>query len=151
MRAWVGLRGPVLREWSCVLELQLEADGKRLELASSGDGAYRKHFLKLDGLGVRDLLVLGDDLLILADPTMGHDGPRSIWRCKNGAKANASSASPADRVIALPQRQGNDRPEGMTLFELGGSSTSVLVVFDTPSAERLVGPATVLADIYRLP
>jgi len=62
MRAFVGLRGPVLREWCCILELRLEADDEKLRLMPlNGAVPYRKHFLKLNGLGVRDLLVLGDD------------------------------------------------------------------------------------------
>ncbi|MNG03413.1 hypothetical protein D3C84_864920 [compost metagenome] len=35
---------------------------------------YRKHFFALNGLGFRDLCTSGDDLLILAGPTMDLDG-----------------------------------------------------------------------------
>ena len=153
MRAFVGLRGPVLREWCCILEVPLEDDGDRLVLTPGGDGiTYRKHFLKLNGLGVRDLVVFEEDLLVLAGPTMAHDGPAEIWRWKNGAKPGAS-VSPSDitRLLVLPQRQGNDRPEGLALFEQGAGITSVLVVFDTPAPERRVSESSVTADLYRLP
>src|SRR5688500_19591809 len=58
-RVYLGLRGPVLRGWAFVLELRPEVDPDapdRLELRPFDDGRrYRKHVLRLDGLGVRDL------------------------------------------------------------------------------------------------
>lgn len=150
-RLWVGLRGPVLREWCCILELRLAAQGNELRLVASDDGAYRKHFLKLDGLGVRDIALLGDDLLILAGPSMAHDGPSGIWRWKNGARKGAAAA-PRDikRVVALPQGRQGDRPEGLTVFEQRGGAASVLVVFDAPSEKRKTAPGRVRGDVYRL-
>ncbi len=152
MRAYVGLRGPVLREWCCILEIPLEDRGDRLLLTPGGDGStYRKHFLRLNGLGVRDLVVLGDDLLVLAGPTMAHDGPGEIWRWKNGAKPGASaSTSDVTRLLALPQREESDKAEALAIFEEGVGTTMVLVVFDTPAPERQSGSA-VTADLYRLP
>ena len=41
---------------------------------------YRKHFLQLEGLGVRDLVIHEKDLYILAGPTMDLDGPVFIYR-----------------------------------------------------------------------
>lgn len=152
-RAFVGLRGPVLREYCCILELLLDEVGGTLQLAPPAPGIpYRKHFLKLNGLGVRDLLVLGDDLLVLAGPTMAHDGPNEIWRWKNGAREGASAAATDVKpLLVLPQKAGNDRAEGLTVFEQSGGHTSVLVVFDTPAPERLTGESSVSADLYRLP
>jgi hypothetical protein len=152
-RAFVGLRGPVLREWCCILEIPLEAQGRRLQLKDGGDGVtYRKHFLKLGGLGVRDLVILDDDLLILAGPTMAHDGPAEIWRWKNGAKTGASpSPSDVTRLLELPRREGCDRAEALTVFEQGVGATLVLVVFDTPARERQRDESSVTADLYRLP
>ncbi|MCA1675554.1 MAG: DUF3616 domain-containing protein, partial [Actinobacteria bacterium] len=74
---YLGLRGPVLRGWAVLLEVQPidAAQARRLELATLDDGAlYRKHFLDIDGLGVRDLFPDGDDLLVLAGPSMDLDG-----------------------------------------------------------------------------
>ena len=150
-RAFIGLRGPVLREWCCILELQLK-EGKKgtLRLARvGGGGLYRKHFLKLGGLGVRDLAWLGDDLLILAGPTMALDGAVEIWRWKNAAKSAADTRPNVERVLVVPNGQGNDRAEGMTVFERGRRS-SVLVVFDSPADNRLVGGSSVRADVYVL-
>ena len=46
----------------------------RLREIGSHGLPYRKHLLELGGLGIRDLCVDGDDLLILAGPTMDLDG-----------------------------------------------------------------------------
>jgi hypothetical protein len=150
MRAFVGLRGPVLREWSCVLELRLEAgpDGS-LRLLPVDDGTpYRKHFLKVGGLGIRDLVWLEDDLLILAGPAMAHDGPIGIFRWAGAARPGPPAE--ARPLLTLPHGEGTDRAEGLTLLQDGGPA-SVLVVFDSPSAGRLVGDHGVKADVYRLP
>jgi hypothetical protein len=151
LRVWVGLRGPVLREWCCVLELQLEVSGGELRLVDGDAGPYRKHFFNLGGLGVRDLALLDDDLLILAGPVMVHDGPSGIWRWKNGAKGGAEAVPKhVKQVIALPHGKHEDKPEGLTIFEHGRRSTSVLVVFDAPAEKRKAAPSGVRADIFRL-
>jgi hypothetical protein len=151
-RVWVGLRGPVLREWCCVLELAFEAGGNTLRLVKTADGAlYRKHFLHLKGLGVRDLVVIDDDLLILTGPTMAHDGPSGIWRWKNGAKPGVTpSPDDVSLVGELPQASGVDKAEGLAVLERDGEKVSVMVAFDSPSPERLVDPSSVQADVYQL-
>jgi uncharacterized protein DUF3616 len=74
-RVFIGLRGPVLRGWAVLLELELEVDDKkpsRLNLKpinpnnphNPKNPTYRKHFIELGGLGVRDLCVQDSDLLI---------------------------------------------------------------------------------------
>lgn len=152
-RVLVGLRGPVLREWSCILELQIAADGPSLSLEPvDGAAPYRKHFHKLDGLGIRDLLIVDDDVLILAGPTMAHDGPSGIWRWNAGAKPGAVRAdSTVERLLWLPQREGVDRAEGFAMFDSSSGPTSVLIVYDTPAPDRLKGKDTLLADVVRLP
>ncbi len=149
-RVMVGLRGPVLREWCCILELDVEAEGPHLHLRPFKSGEpYRKHFLKLNGLGVRDLVSLDDDVLVLAGPSMAHDGPCEIWRWKKGMKAG-KAAPEVTRLLALPQVERADRAEGFTVLEQTPRSTTVLVVFDTPAEARLQSGGTVLADAYRL-
>jgi hypothetical protein len=153
MRAFVGLRGPVLRGWNCILELRLEAEGKTLKLLPlEGAVPYRKHFQNLNNLGVRDLLILGDDLLVLAGPTQSHDGPHEIWRSKGAAKEGVTAGSDFQQVLVLPQREKVDRAEGFTLFDESGASGSVLVVYDTPAKGRLgKNDGSVTADVFRLP
>ena len=74
-RVFIGLRGPVLRGWAMIIELEV-GDGPGLAPQPIGPGGrrYRKHFLDLRGLGVRDLCRHGNDLLVLAGPTMELDG-----------------------------------------------------------------------------
>jgi hypothetical protein len=145
-RVFVGLRGPVLRGWACILELHPAGAGDHLELEPVDKRLpYRKHFLNLDGLGIRDLLVLGDDLLLLAGPTMVLDGPCAIWRWKDGA--SGGPASGVTRLRTLPTVNEQDRAEGFTDLPDGAS---VMVVYDTPHGDRLVGDSTVLADVFRL-
>jgi hypothetical protein len=79
---FLGLRGPVLRGWALLLELQVKETRRgRLKLRKAGpDGArYVKHFLDLAGLGMRELAFDGDALLILAAPTMDLDGPVVLY------------------------------------------------------------------------
>jgi hypothetical protein len=141
---FVGLRGPVLRGWACVLEVRPVAAGDHLALQPIDKRLpYRKHFLNLGGLGVRDLLVLGDDLLILAGPTMALDGDCAIWRWTKGAAGGPPSG--VTRLRVLPTRGGADRAEGFTDLPDGAS---VMVVYDTPHPDRLVGRSTVLADVF---
>jgi hypothetical protein len=54
-------------------------------------------------------------------------------------------------VLSLPQLEGEDRPEGLAVFDESRGSTTVMVVFDTPSAARKPDATTVLANLYRLP
>ena len=93
-RVYLGLRGPVLRGWAFVLELRPYVDPddpSRLRLRDFADGPpYRKHVLDLDGLGVRDLCPDGDDLLVLAGPTMDLDGPVRIYRWHGGCRGGAA-------------------------------------------------------------
>jgi hypothetical protein len=143
-RVFIGLRGPVLRGWACVLEVHPVDAGDHLDLEPVDKRLpYRKHFLNLGGLGIRDLLVLGDDLLILAGPTMALDGACAIWRWKRGAVGGAPSG--VTHLRTLPTHDTADRAEGFTDLPDG---KSVMVVYDTPHDERLVGDDTVLADVF---
>lgn len=156
-RTFLGLRGPVLRGWSVILEIELEEkEDRRLALREIGpDGAlYRKHFLQLDGLGIRDLAVSGEDLLILAGPSMDHDGPIVIHRWKGGADPEGERMLWRDSFsepVTVPWRQGADRAEGMCLFPIDESISHLLIVYDAPHADRLVAPAGVMADLFQAP
>jgi hypothetical protein len=113
---------------------------------------YRKHFQNLNNLGIRDLVILGDDLFILVGPTQAHDGPHEIWRWTGAAKEGGAAAPDFRQVLVLPQRAKVDRAEGFTHLDDSGASTSILVVYDTP-AERRLGKSdgSVTADVFRLP
>lgn len=156
-KVFLGLRGPVLRGWAVVLELHLEDDGDsglKLKKIGPNGRAYRKHFLGLGGLGVRDLCADGQDMLVLAGPPLTHDGPVRVFRWPEGVAKNQETVVWADelekRALTIPHGVGVDRAEGMTLVP-GGNPPSILVVYDAPAAERKVGDRTVRADIFGLP
>ena len=153
-RVYLGLRGPVLRGWAFVLELRPYEDEDRpgrLRLRRFDDGLpYRKHVLDLDGLGVRDLCPDGDDLLVLAGPTMDLDGPVRIYRWHDACRATMASIVRDDllsREIELTYGEGDDHAEGLSLL----GPDRVLVVYDSPAAARLTADGAVIADVLLLP
>lgn len=156
-RVFLGLRGPVLRGWACILELQPEtgpANPAALELAAIGPQGqpYRKHFLKLDGLGIRDLCVHGDDLLILAGPTMSLEGEQCVYRWRHGAQPQEESLADGkavDKVVDIPVDK-DDHPEGMCLFPPDSDKAGLLLVYDPASDKRLKGDDKVIADLLPL-
>ncbi|TBW01790.1 DUF3616 domain-containing protein [Azotobacter chroococcum] len=157
-RLFLGLRGPVLRGWAVILEVAVAADvtASTLRLQPIGPKGclYRKHFLELGGLGIRDLCLQGDDLLILAGPTMELDGPVSVFRWPGGSSPDDEAMVPADalqRVLEVPYGEGVDHAEGMTLFAPdGGKASALLVVHDAAAEERKSGKSAVTADVFKL-
>jgi len=157
---FIGLRGPVLRGWAIILEVVPEEDkddSAKLKLKSIGSNGrpYRKHFLQLGGLGVRDLCVQGDNLLILAGPTMVLDGPVAVFRWPGGAKTEQESMVSADkleRLLDIPYGEGVDHAEGLSLFSIDGSEAhQIIIVYDSASKSRRPGENTMLADVFTLP
>ena len=155
----LGLRGPVLRGWAAIVEVapvdDTEEGWLRLAPLDEEGAMYRKHFLDLDGLGIRDLCVQGKDLLILAGPTMDLDGPVTVYRWPGGARPDKASAVTRDlleHVLALPFGQGVDHPEGISLFSSqDGKEEGLLVVHDSASPSRQIGDSTLVADVYPMP
>ncbi|MBF2063419.1 MAG: DUF3616 domain-containing protein [Calothrix sp. C42_A2020_038] len=147
----LGLRGPVLRGWAVMLEIELEAtDTGLLKLARVGDAYYKKHFLYLNGLGIRDICRDGSNLLILAGPTMDLDGPVQVYRLHDGYNLQENTLHQPEVVLNIPYGNRDDHAEGITLFEkeLG---QSLLVVYDSPSkTKRVIGDTGVFADIFKL-
>jgi hypothetical protein len=148
-RVLLGLRGPVLRGWAVVLEIEPRPradDPRSLELAplrSSGRSrTVAKHFLDLRGLGVRDLARDGDDLLVLAGPTMALDGPSRVLRIRgagSGPMPPVIRAGDLEPVGPdLPVGDGENHPEAMTVVHDGGERR-LLVLNDSPSAEQVEG------------
>ncbi len=156
-RLFLGLRGPVLRGWAMLLEIEPEhRGGGTLGLAEIAPGKrYRKHFVDLDGLGIRELSRDGDDLLILAGPTMALDGPQRIYRLRDPLALDDDSLTGREdgRLTALfdlPSVPGGDYAEGLTAFSWCGLP-ALLVVYDGPVEERRPAPGAVLADVFRMP
>jgi hypothetical protein len=156
-RAFIGLRGPVLRGWATILEVAFKPDaGSHLGLKDIGpDGRlYRKHFLQLKGLGLRDMFFAGTDLIMLAGPTMNLSGPIIVLKWEGAANSNSESlvrSGDLKMLFTVPHGDGNDHAEGMTMMPADGTPARVLIVYDSPANHRIVGSNGIRADVFRLP
>jgi Protein of unknown function (DUF3616) len=158
-RLLLGLRGPVLRGWSALLEIAVEARGDQLRLAPLDESGVmlRKHFLQLDGLGVRDLHFHGDDLYILAGPTMVLNGDIRIFKWSAARPFFAANREPVrfesglTESIALPHGRGTNRAEAICNLPAGLSDgkPAWLVLYDAPGADRMEGEHTVFGDLLQ--
>nr|WP_315477289.1 DUF3616 domain-containing protein [uncultured Undibacterium sp.] len=158
-RLLLGLRGPVLRGWSAILEIAVEARSDQLRLAPLDESGVmmRKHFLELDGLGVRDLHFCGDDLYILAGPTMVLNGDIRIFKWPAARPFLAANREPVrfesslTESISLPHGRGTNRAEAICNLpvELSDGKASWLVLYDAPGADRKEGEHTVFGDLLR--
>ncbi|HEY9838726.1 MAG TPA: DUF3616 domain-containing protein [Vampirovibrionales bacterium] len=154
----MGFRGPVLRGWSVIIELEVEESSPgTLTLKAIGEEGrlYKKHFLDLNGLGIREICLNGDDLIVLAGPTLDLDGGMKIFRLTGVFE------SPGDTIIAqdetqlnvlfdLPFKLGTDRGEGLALLPCLGQPNSLLVVYDSPDPGRVINNDSVFGDVFRL-
>lgn len=158
-RLLLGLRGPVLRGWSALLEIAVEARGDQLRLLPLDDSGtlIRKHFLQLDGLGVRDLHFSGDDLYILAGPTMVLNGDIRVFKWSGARPLLAANREPVrfesalTESVPLPHGRGTNRAEALCDLPaaLSGSKARWLVLYDAPGADRREGEHTVFGDLLR--
>lgn len=156
-RLLLGLRGPVLRGWSALLEIEVEAHGDQLRLVPLDDSGtlLRKHFLPLDGLGVRDLHFCGDDLYILAGPTMVLDGDIRVFKWPAARPLLAANREAVrfeaalTESVSLPHGRGTNRAEAICALPpaLSGGKDSWLVLYDAPGADRKEGELTVFGDL----
>lgn len=151
-RIFLGLRGPVLRGWAVLLELAVENTSPHLlKLKKIGrkDRLYKKYFLDLNGLGIREISIEGDDLLILAGPTMSLDGPVKVFRFVNGMHLGDNTFCKPQFFINIPYGEGVDHAEGITQFQAIAGEPSLLVVYDSPYSKRLVGKNDIVADVFK--
>jgi Protein of unknown function (DUF3616) len=139
-----------------VIELQV-TDGSSgmfmLDFLGSSNVKFRRHFLQLDSLGVRDLVMHGNDVFVLAGPTMDLDGPVFIHRSSNALEQGADSLTflkDLKRVVSVPFGIGKDHAEGLTL--LPGDALAGMVCYDSPDAARIEGinEDGVRADVFSL-
>ena len=117
---YVGFRGPVLRENFVPIVVTT--------FTTPTAGEIR--FVKLGGLGVRDLAAVKDGFLILAGPN--GDGPGTfqiyLWNgadCVNGA----TPAGTCDLLVEVPD-QGKANPEGLTVTAEHADAWELVLVCD---------------------
>ncbi len=144
-RIFLGLRGPVLRGWAVMLEIELEPNGT--DLLKLKAGQYKKYFINLNGLGIRDLCLEGENLLILAGPTMDLDGPVRVYCLEDITSLKDNELHTPTQILEIPYGNGNDHAEGITLIT-DTETPSIIVVYDSPAPERLPGVSDVLADVF---
>ncbi|MEG3867602.1 DUF3616 domain-containing protein [Microcoleus sp. MON2_D6] len=157
-RIFLGLRGPVLRGWAIILEIEVEeAEPGVLRLKAIGEGEklYKKHFVDLNGLGVRELCWNGEDLMVLAGPTMTLSGAMRVFRLKgilgrSGDSITGQDGGDLEVLFDLPFKVGTDNAEGLSLFPYLGGQNSLLVVYDSPDAGRMVEENAIFADVFKL-
>lgn len=155
---FLGLRGPVLRGWAIILEIEVtEAKPGALALKDLGDGAlYRKHFLDLNGQGIRELCLHDGDLLVLAGPTMAVSGAMQLFRFADVLEHSndtiwSQESGRLTVLFDLPWTIGADNAEGLALVPCLGEDDALMVVYDSPDPIRRVGKKAIFADIFRLP
>lgn len=153
-RIFIGLRGPVLNGYAIILEIGCKEFEGELLLSKNGeeDKLYRKHFINLNGMGIRELnITKNGDLYLLAGPTMDLDGTISIYKVKGGLpNQHASVIHKPERLFDVARgaelEHGADKAEGMAFLPDG----KLLITYDSPVQERLEGDTAVWMDCYEL-
>ena len=145
----IGLRGPVINDWACIVTF--EACAKRRKIHVDKPVGYTKHWLKLGGLGVRDLKADRTDLLILAGPTQALDGPVRVFRwCgwRDAVTHGHDALVEPELLLELPHGDGCDHAEGLLPWPIE-HGRALLIVHDNPCPSRLDDRHDViLADLF---
>lgn len=160
---FLGLRGPVLGGWAIILEIELEENqskngsGSELGLKKlDKEDHYRKHFVNLNGLGIRDLCLHQGDLILLAGPTMLLPGIMQVFRLKDVLAHRQDTLWPQspdalELLFDLPYNPKCDNAEGLAIFPCLGYDDSLMVVYDAPDPKRRPDKKSIFADVFRLP
>jgi hypothetical protein len=149
--ALVGLRGPVIAGFAVIVEIAITDYGKR---RLRPEGEPRFHLINLQGFGVRDLEWRGDDLLIIAGPTMTRQDESELFQWRNawdvidahGSVTNVFEVETIDRLGRLPMNDDGG-PEALATIAPGGHD--YLLLRDGIKGERVVG-STYSAEVYRI-
>jgi hypothetical protein len=153
-KIFLGLRGPVLRGWAIILQLEFDSSSHekiKLNKFSAEQTIYQKHFVRLEGLGIRDLCINQDNLLILAGPTMDLDGPVKIFELQQGLNLADNTLSWQPQFLMdIPFGEGNHHAEGMTIIN-NMEKPAFLLVYDSPASDNILkNTSGVIADIFPL-
>ena len=90
-------------------------------------------------------------LLILAGPTLDHDGPQAVYGLDwPPRQPGVGEIRTPRRLVDLPATPGADKAEGLARVDIGGGSR-ILVVYDSPAASRFDEAAgRITADLFDL-
>ncbi len=154
-RVFLGCRGPVLRGYAVIIELALKSESGQLAAQRlEGKQRYRKYFLPLGGLGTRSILLDGEDMIILAGPTMPVGVPSQVYRWQGAMRHEESAVIGDSELELLGDLHANiddDRPEAIEHWSREEGARSLMVVHDTPAPGRVDKVRkTILADIIEL-
>ena len=124
---------------------------------SGAANAKRLSKVALDGLGVRDLHFSGDDLYILAGPTMVLNGDIRVFKWPAARLLMASIHEPVrfeaalTESVPLPHGRGVNRAEAICQLPpaLTEGKPHWLVLYDAPGADRKDGEHAVFGDLLR--
>ncbi|WP_124980213.1 DUF3616 domain-containing protein [Nonlabens xiamenensis] len=153
-RIFLGLRGPVLNGYALILEIICEPlNGELIMQRRDGEAKlYRKHFIDLSGMGIRELNIdEKGDLYILAGPTMDLDGTISVYKIGGGLPDQEHSVThDPERMFDVARgaeiKHGYDKAEGMAFID----DEHVLITYDNPIEERLKSKHKVKMDVYEM-
>jgi hypothetical protein len=157
-KLFLGLRGPVLRGWAIILELEIELVEPGVltlkEITDQG-GKYKKHFFDLNGLGVRELCIQDQDIIILAGPTMDLEGEMQIFRWQKALENLKNFIHSPDKndlipLFDLPFTIGSDHAEGLALYSYLEEHDSLMVFYDSPDQQRIKQENQIFVDVFRL-
>ena len=152
-RVALGLRGPTIQTYALLVEPQFKFK-KKGKLHLPGKPYIR--LLDLDGLGVRDLVVDGNDLYILAGPTQDLDGRCAIyvwegWATDQPEDETTVKLHHPERLFDLPVKFHADHPEGIDFTTDEDGNRRLAVFYDSPNPDRLdIEKATILGDLFEI-
>ncbi len=146
-RVVLGLRGPVLRGEAVLLDFDLTPSETGGAPAGSGPGVtYRKRFLDLGGLGVRDLCRRKESLFILAGPTMPVPAPYRVYVLPDFFEAeDGPEVLTPEYLCDVPAEEGCN-PEGLSPY--GDTADEFIMVVD---GERSADGVQAHAYVIRAP
>jgi len=126
-RLYLGFRGPVLR-YNLVPVMVLDFDHPK---------RYELRFVDVRGQGVRDMVSLGDALILLTGPVSDAPSPFRLWLWdgKDQMPGNDRFVQPALRLGNVGVPTGS-KAEGLALLDTDGDEVELLLVVDGVGSER---------------
>ena len=137
----------MLRGEAILLDLDLPPDGAGVGPAGGEPGvSYRKRFLDLGGLGIRDLCRRKKSLFILAGPTMPLPAPYRVYALPGFFEAAEGPQVLTPQYLCdVPAEEGRN-PEGLSAY--GNKANEFIMMTD---GERSADAVQARACVIRVP